>query len=97
MEIYSGFSNLNAGDLRTSTPRMQGLESRSPIFRSQQMGISTDLSLQQFSGKHGGLYLYVGRLLRPFWNLRCIKQETVNSKCQVKNICYFYLRTNYFI
>ncbi|XP_051175538.1 nuclear pore complex protein Nup154 isoform X2 [Leptopilina boulardi] len=83
MEIHSGFSNLNAGDLRTSTPRMQGLESRSPIFRSQQMGISTDLSLQQFSGKHGGLYLYVGRLLRPFWNLRCIKQETVNSKCQI--------------
>lgn len=86
MEIHSGFPNT---DLRTSTPRMQGLESRS-IFRSQQMGISTDLTLQQFSGKHGGLYLYVGRLLRPFWNLRCIKQETANNKCQVKKFYFLF-------
>lgn len=92
MEIHSGFPNLSAGDLRTSTPRMQGLDSRSPIFRPQQMGISTDLSLQQFSGKHGGLYLYVGRLLRPFWNLRCIKQETVNNKSQVKKYNYYFIR-----
>ena len=84
VEVHSGFSGMNTGDLRTSTPRMQGLDSRSPMFRSQQVGAFTDLALQQFSGKHGGLYFYVGRLLRPIWNLRCIKQETINNKCQVR-------------
>ena len=89
MEIHSGFTGVNTGDIRTSTPRMLGSDSRSPMFRSQQQtGVCTDLALQQFSGKHGGLYLYVGRLLRPIWNIRCIKQETVNNKCQVRNHSY---------
>lgn len=49
----------------------------------QQSGANADLALQQFSAKHGGLYLYIGRILRPIWNLRCIKQEGTNSKAQI--------------
>lgn len=64
---------------------MPSFDSRTQNFRSHaQVGISTDIALQQFSAKHSGLYLYIGRILRPIWNVRCIKQETVNNKNQVK-------------
>lgn len=33
-----------------------------------------------FSPKHNGLYLYVGRILRPIWNLRCVEKMTLDAK-----------------
>lgn len=67
----------------TSTPRVPIVD-RSGIFKSPQTGLSSNVeTIQQFSGKHGGLYLYVGRILRPIWNLRCIKQETIDGKPQI--------------
>lgn len=83
VDIHGGFVFVN--DHRTSTPRVHGnFDSRSPPFRSsQQIGGNTDGTLQQFSGKHTGLYLYVGRILRPIWTMRCIKQETSNNKVTI--------------
>ncbi|XP_029678395.1 nuclear pore complex protein Nup155 isoform X1 [Formica exsecta] len=77
-----GFSSINPADLRTSTPRVPPFDSRAQAFRSPaQMGLgTTDIALQHFSAKHSGLYLYVGRILRPIWNIRCIKQEMINNK-----------------
>lgn len=78
--------NFNIADLRTSTPRVPSFDSRAQAFRSPtQMGLSTDIGLQHFSAKHSGLYLYVGRILRPIWNVRCIKQETISNKNVVSN------------
>lgn len=74
----------NSVDLRTSTPRVPTFDSRTQAFRSHaQMGLNTDVTLPHFSAKHSGLYLYVGRILRPIWSMRCIKQEIVNNKSQV--------------
>jgi len=65
---------------------MPTFDSRVQSFRSPtQMGLTTDISLQHFSAKHSGLYLYVGRILRPLWNVRCIKQETISNKNVVSN------------
>lgn len=72
-------------DIRTSTPRVPNYDMRYQGFRPHApVGLNTDIPLQQFSAKHNGLYLYVGRILRPIWSMRCIKQETVNNKIQVK-------------
>lgn len=38
----------------------------------------------QYSHRHNGLYLYVGRLVRPVWNLRIVTRETVDK---VQFIC----------
>jgi len=66
---------------------VQTFDTRAQAFRSPtQMGLSTDIALQHFSAKHSGLYLYVGRILRPIWNVRCIKQETICSKIVVSDI-----------
>ncbi|XP_012260855.2 nuclear pore complex protein Nup155 [Athalia rosae] len=84
VDPHYGLASLQSGDLRTSTPRSQRFDPRSPVHRSNsQMPVNSDVALQQFSGKHGGLYLYVGRILRPIWNVRCIKQEVVNNKVQI--------------
>lgn len=79
MELHVGM------DIRTSTPRVgPGYDFRTAFQgRPQhQSGINLDVALQQFSSKHGGLYLYIGRILRPIWNLKCLKQEVVNNKVQ---------------
>ncbi|XP_028042298.1 nuclear pore complex protein Nup154 [Bombyx mandarina] len=35
----------------------------------------------EFSAKHNGLYIYVGRILLPIWNLKCVsKSQTPDSK-----------------
>ncbi|XP_018403107.1 PREDICTED: nuclear pore complex protein Nup155 [Cyphomyrmex costatus] len=86
IDIHSGFPTINPADLRTSTPRMPTFDSRVQSFRSPtQMGLTTDISLQHFSAKHSGLYLYVGRILRPIWNVRCIKQETISNKSVISS------------
>jgi len=33
----------------------------------------------QYSHRHNGLYLYVGRLVRPVWNLRIVTRSTVDK------------------
>ncbi|XP_058794102.1 nuclear pore complex protein Nup155 isoform X2 [Phymastichus coffea] len=87
LEPQTPFASLTTGDLRTSTPRMQGFDLRSPnMMRStgqQQIVPNVDAALQHFTAKHGGLYLYIGRILRPIWSLRCIKQEAANGKTQI--------------
>jgi len=67
---------------------MPSFDSRVQSFRSptQIGGLTTDIGLQHFSAKHSGLYLYVGRILRPIWNVRCIKQETIGNKSVVSDI-----------
>ncbi|XP_014205239.1 nuclear pore complex protein Nup155 [Copidosoma floridanum] len=92
---HNPFFNITAvaSDMRaTSTPRVSCFDNRTQLFQRtpqqqpqqqqqtfpQQSGPSADL--QQFSSKHGGLYLYIGRILRPVWSLRCIKQEQVDGK-----------------
>ncbi|XP_043796299.1 nuclear pore complex protein Nup154 isoform X2 [Apis laboriosa] len=73
-------------DICTSTPRVPNYDLRLQGFRPHApVGLNTDISLQQFSAKHNGLYLYVGRILRPIWNMRCIKQEIVNNKTQISS------------
>ncbi|XP_053970658.1 nuclear pore complex protein Nup154 [Hylaeus anthracinus] len=82
--MHNTFGNINA-DIRTSTPRVPNYDLRFQGFRSRtSVGLNTDIPLQQFSAKHNGLYLYVGRILRPIWNMRCIKQE-VNNKPQISS------------
>ncbi|CAH0559339.1 unnamed protein product [Brassicogethes aeneus] len=33
-----------------------------------------------FSSKHNGLYLYLGRILRPVWNRRCVNKVCIDGK-----------------
>ncbi|XP_014228329.1 nuclear pore complex protein Nup154 [Trichogramma pretiosum] len=82
-ELQSPFSNITVNlltnDIRTSTPRLPYFDNRSQMMRTPQNpqnGGGEATGLQQFSAKHGGLYLYIGRILRPIWNLRCIKQDS---------------------
>ncbi|CAB0037630.1 unnamed protein product [Trichogramma brassicae] len=82
-ELQSPFSNITVNlltnDIRTSTPRLPYFDNRSQMMRTPQNpqnGGAEATGLQQFSAKHGGLYLYIGRILRPIWNLRCIKQDS---------------------
>ncbi|KAG9437559.1 nuclear pore complex protein [Apis mellifera carnica] len=77
---------LDIHDICTSTPRVPNYDLRLQAFRPHApVGLNTDISLQQFSAKHNGLYLYVGRILRPIWNMRCIKQEIINNKTQISS------------
>ncbi|XP_024941469.1 nuclear pore complex protein Nup154 isoform X2 [Cephus cinctus] len=86
MEVHTGLSNVCTGDIRTSTPRIHAFDSSLHAIRPfTQSGLTLDQSLQQFSAKHDGLYLYVGRIFRPIWNVRCIKQDNVNNKIQIVN------------
>ncbi|CAK9797720.1 Nuclear pore complex protein Nup154 [Anthophora quadrimaculata] len=85
IDVHNTFANISA-DIRTPMPRVPNYNSRLQKFRPRApVGRSTDISLQQFSAKHNGLYLYVGRILRPIWNMRCIKQEIVNNKIQISS------------
>ncbi|XP_048479675.1 nuclear pore complex protein Nup154 [Plutella xylostella] len=34
----------------------------------------------EFSAKHNGLYIYVGRILAPIWNLKCVSKSVSDSK-----------------
>ncbi|XP_076649143.1 nuclear pore complex protein Nup154 [Halictus rubicundus] len=86
MDVHSSFANMNTVDLRTSTPRVPNYDMRYQGFRPHvPVGLNTDIPLQHFSSKHNGLYLYVGRILRPIWSMRCIKQETINNKTQISS------------
>lgn len=47
----------------------------------------------QLSGKHNGLILYLGRLLRPLWNVSVTIEEKNEGSGTVKvRICYCYIQ-----
>lgn len=50
---------------------------RSPNIPGQ---TGLDVTSFVFSSKHEGLYLYLGRILRPIWNLSCLEKVTSNDK-----------------
>lgn len=34
----------------------------------------------QFSAKHDGLYIYVGRIVRPIWQMKCVTKSIAENK-----------------
>lgn len=48
----------------------------------QPMGAQENINFPtiQFSPKHEGLYIYVGRILRPVWQMKCVTKSTVDNK-----------------
>lgn len=40
---------------------------------------TTSQGAMQYSHRHNGLYLYVGRIVRPVWNMRVITRATLNK------------------
>lgn len=43
----------------------------------------------EFSAKHNGLYIYVGRILSPIWNLKCVvKSKAPDNKEFVSTLHY---------
>lgn len=41
----------------------------------------------EYSAKHNGFYIYVGRILSPIWNLKCVTMsQTPDNKEFVSNI-----------
>lgn len=34
----------------------------------------------EYSAKHNGLYIYVGRILSPIWNLKCVSNSLTPDK-----------------
>lgn len=51
-----------------------------PHFQPNMSHMYDPNSQYQFSSKHNGLYLYVARILRPIWNLRCVEKMTFDGK-----------------
>nr|CAD7593305.1 unnamed protein product [Timema genevievae] len=42
-------------------------------------------SILQYSPKHDGLYLYVGRILRPIWNFKVVYKSTLETNVEILN------------
>lgn len=72
-----GYSNLTyqpAGGIQTNFP--------------QPIGQQTTIDLSNFvnySAKHNGLYLYLGRILRPLWNKGCVERICTDGKNMMVN------------
>ncbi|XP_026495219.2 nuclear pore complex protein Nup155 [Vanessa tameamea] len=65
----------------------QNMMSPTPFNQSSFMGNVTQQQRDNFpiqveySAKHNGLYIYVGRILSPIWNLKCVtKSMTLDNK-----------------
>lgn len=71
---YQGFS-LGFNPALASTPR--SVSPASPI---------QDLSSIAYSAKHNGLYIYVGRILRPLWSERIVVRVITDAKQQFVSI-----------
>ncbi|XP_023298970.2 nuclear pore complex protein Nup154 [Lucilia cuprina] len=70
----------------------------SPIYNQNSFigsGIApvNDMNTIIYSSKHDGLYIYVARLLRPIWKIRCV-DENLNSKLTQAD-CTFILEDLY--
>lgn len=73
--------------LSMSSPFQQPMTSPAPFNQSSFMGNVTHqqrdphFSAQfEYSPKHNGLYIYVGRILAPIWNLRCVATSMTPDK-----------------
>ncbi|XP_026329328.1 nuclear pore complex protein Nup154 [Hyposmocoma kahamanoa] len=73
--------------LSMSSPFQQPMTSPAPFNQSSFMGNVThqqrDLNFSaqlEYSPKHNGLYIYVGRILAPIWNLRCVATSMTPDK-----------------
>ncbi|KAH0999149.1 hypothetical protein HUJ04_005994 [Dendroctonus ponderosae] len=67
-----GYSNLTyqpAGGIQTSFSQ--------PIRQQTAIDLSNFVN---YSAKHNGLYLYLGRILRPLWNKRCVERICTDGK-----------------
>nr|CAD7455400.1 unnamed protein product [Timema tahoe] len=42
-------------------------------------------NILQYSPKHDGLYLYVGRILRPIWNFKVVYKSTLETNVEILN------------
>ncbi|KAM3963496.1 nuclear pore complex protein Nup154 [Aphomia sociella] len=62
--------------MMSSAPFNQSLFMNSQQQRDQNFPIQVE-----YSAKHNGLYIYVGRILAPIWNLKCVtKSSTPENK-----------------
>lgn len=52
--------------------------------QTQQSSVNNENSAIIFSAKHDGLYLYVARMLRPIWQMRCV-DDNFCSKLNVQD------------
>jgi nuclear pore complex protein Nup155 len=60
-------------------------------FHATQQQRDPNFPLQlEYSAKHNGLYVYVGRILSPIWNLKCVsKSHTPDDKEFVSNLIFY--------
>lgn len=70
-----------------SSPFQQPMMSPAPFNQSSFVGNVThqqrdpNFSVQfEYSAKHNGLYIYVGRILSTIWNLRCVATSMTPDK-----------------
>lgn len=46
----------------------------------------------EYTAKHNGLYIYIGRILAPIWNLKCVSvSQSPDRKEFVSNSLHFFL------
>lgn len=83
---------LYGGEPRIGTPQVSHLTSLqyslppgfnpssvSTPLSSKSLYTSPDNSTVLYSAKHNGLYLYIGRILRPLWNTRIVQKVSMNN------------------
>ncbi|XP_072943957.1 nuclear pore complex protein Nup154 [Epargyreus clarus] len=91
-QSYPGPMNQSLGPIPNQTmmpqsPFQQNMMSPAPFNQSSFMGNVTqqrDMNYPvpiEYSAKHNGLYIYVGRILSPIWNLKCVSMsQTPDNK-----------------
>nr|XP_017099232.2 LOW QUALITY PROTEIN: nuclear pore complex protein Nup154 [Drosophila bipectinata] len=87
LPMYMSTPMPNTGAAGNSFPASQYNVPLSPIGinqQTQQPSVNNENSPIIFSAKHDGLYLYVGRMLRPIWQMRCV-DDNFCSKLQVQD------------
>ncbi|XP_045785150.1 nuclear pore complex protein Nup154 [Maniola jurtina] len=83
----------------------QNMMSPTPFNQSSYMGNVTQQTRDNFplqaeySAKHNGLYIYVGRILCPIWNLKCVtksmtpdNKEFMSSKVTGEDCAYIVMK-----
>lgn len=43
----------------------------------------------EYSAKHNGLYIYIGRILAPIWNLKCVSKSLTPDNKEFVSILQF--------
>lgn len=63
------------------SPHNQSNISNQPnMFQTMGVQENANFPTMRFSPKHEGLYIYVGRILRPVWQMKCVTKSTVDNK-----------------